>query len=301
MSGASPLRLLAVHAHPDDETITMGGLLAQCADRGIATSVICCTDGQEATIFDPGYAAREAEVRPRLKQIREEELRQACAILGVSELHFLEYGDLGMAGAETNEAPGAFWRAEVDRAVRRVVAHIRRFRPHVVVTYDSNGGYGHPDHIQAHRVTLLAVEAAYHALYPDLGPSWRVLKLYYTAFPLSEARRVAEMARNAGMNAPFGDADPDSLEFITPDEWVTTAVDCADQLSRKRAALRAHRSQLTEDFALLSVPEELLREHFPREYFQLVLSRVPTTTPETDVFAGLDGAVAGRSGSTSPG
>ena len=288
MSGdLAGLRLLTVHAHPDDETITMGGLLAQCADRGISTSVVCCTDGKVATIFDPEYAANEAEIRPRLKQIREAELRQACAILGVSEVNFLEYGDSGMAGTETNDAPGSFWRAPMDEAVGRVVAHIRRFRPHVVVTYDGNGGYGHPDHIQAHRVTLLAVEAAYHAVYPDLGPSWRVSKLYYTAFPRSEARRIAELAKTAGMKPPFGDTDPDSLEFITPDDWVTTAVNCRDQLGRKRQALSAHRSQLTEDFAMLSVPEEVLREHFPSEFFQLVVSRVPTGLPETDVFAGL--------------
>jgi N-acetyl-1-D-myo-inositol-2-amino-2-deoxy-alpha-D-glucopyranoside deacetylase len=287
VTDASELRLLAVHAHPDDETITMGGLLAQCADRRIATSVICCTDGKLATIFDPEYAANEAEIRPRLTEIREAELRQACEILGVAELHFLTYGDSGMAGTESNHAPGAFWQVDMDEAVSRVVAHIRRFRPHVVVTYDGNGGYGHPDHIQAHRVTLLAVEAAYHALYPELGPSWRVSKLYYTAFPRSEARRIAKMARMAGMKPPFGDADPDSLEFITPDDWVTTVVNCRDQLSRKRQALSAHRSQLTEEFALLSVPEELLREHFPNEHYQLVVSRVPTTLPETDVFAGL--------------
>ena len=97
MTDASELRLLAVHAHPDDETITMGGLLAQCADRGISTSVVCCTDGKVATIFDPEYAANEAEIRPRLKQIREAELREACAILGVSEVHFLEYGYFGIA------------------------------------------------------------------------------------------------------------------------------------------------------------------------------------------------------------
>jgi mycothiol conjugate amidase Mca len=290
VTGAPGLRLLAVHAHPDDETITMGGLLAQCADRGIATSVICCTDGKVATIFDPEYAANEAEIRPRLKEIREQELRRACDVLGVSEVHFLEYGDSGMAGTEANQAPGSFWRCDVDEAVRRVVGHIRRFRPQVVVTYDGNGGYGHPDHIQAHRVTVLAVEAAYHALYPDLGPSWRASKLYYTAFPRSEVRRVAEMAREAGIKPPFGDADPETLEFVTPDEWVTTTVNCRDQLSRKREALLAHRSQLTEDFALLSVPEEVMREHFPSEHFQLVLSRVPTSLPETDIFSGLVGA-----------
>jgi N-acetyl-1-D-myo-inositol-2-amino-2-deoxy-alpha-D-glucopyranoside deacetylase len=287
VSDVSELRLLAVHAHPDDETITMGGLLALCADRGIATSVVCCTDGKVATIFDPEYAAREDEIRPRLKEIREAELRQACTVLGVSEVHFLEFGDSGMAGTETNDAPGAFWRADFDEAVRRVVAEIRRFRPQVVVTYDGNGGYGHPDHIQAHRVTLVAFEAAYHAVYPDLGAPWRASKLYYTAFPLSEARRIAEMARSAGMKPPFGEADPESLEFITPDERVTTRVDCRDQLSRKREALIAHRSQLTEEFAMLSVPEEILREHFHDEFYQLAISRVPTSVPETDVFAGL--------------
>ncbi|HYA01423.1 MAG TPA: N-acetyl-1-D-myo-inositol-2-amino-2-deoxy-alpha-D-glucopyranoside deacetylase [Candidatus Binatia bacterium] len=284
---ARGLRLLTVHAHPDDETITMGGLLAQCADRGVATSVVCCTDGKVATIFDPEYAANEPEIRPRLKEIRADELRRACQILGVSEVNFLDYGDSGMAGTDTNNLPGAFWQVDMDEAVRRVVAHIRRFRPHVVVTYDSNGGYGHPDHIQAHRVTLLAVEAAYHALYPELGPSWRVSKLYYTAFPLSEARRAVEMARVAGMKPPFGETDPDALEFITPDEWVTTVVNVRDQLARKREALLAHRSQLTEDFALLSVPEAVLREHFFNEHYQLVVSRVPTALPESDVFAGV--------------
>jgi LmbE family N-acetylglucosaminyl deacetylase len=169
-----------------------------------------------------------------------------------------------------------------------VVAHIRRFQPHVVVTYDGNGGYGHPDHIQAHRVAVLAVEAAHSALYRDLGAGWRVSKLYYTAFPLSEAKRAVRMAVEAGMKPPFGDTDPETLEFITPDEWVTTVVDCREQVTRKREALTAHRSQLTEDFALLSVPEEVVREHFPSEFFQLVYSRVPTSLPESDVFAGLD-------------
>src|ERR1700694_5559359 len=109
----SGLRLLAVHAHPDDETITMGGLLARCADRGIATAVVCCTDGKVATIFDPEMAANESETRPRLKQIREDELREACRILGVAEVHFLEYGDSGMPGADTNQLPEAFWSVDI--------------------------------------------------------------------------------------------------------------------------------------------------------------------------------------------
>lgn len=286
------LRLLTVHAHPDDETITMGGLLAWCADRGIATSVICCTDGKVATIFDPEMAANEAEVRPRLKEIRVEELREACAILGVTEVHFLEYGDSGMPGADSNFVAEAFWRVEIDQAVRRVVEHIRRFRPHVVVTYDSNGSYGHPDHIQAHRVSLLAVEAANTVLYPELGSPWTVAKLYYTAFPMSEVRKAVEIARAAGMDPPFGVENPEELTFVTSDERVTTTVNCRDQVSRKRTALRAHRSQIAPDWPMLKIPEEIAREHFADEHFELVISRVPTRVPETDVFAGLEAVEA---------
>ena len=174
MTTEEGLRLLAVHAHQDDETITMGGLYALCADRGIRTCNICCTDGKLATIVDP--AMPEETTRPRLAEIRRGELLDACRILGVSEVQFLDYGDSGMAGADTNRLPEAFWMASLDDVTGRIVAHIRRFRPHVVVTYDGNGGYGHPDHIQAHRACVLAVEASPTALYPEAGPPWRVQK-----------------------------------------------------------------------------------------------------------------------------
>jgi N-acetyl-1-D-myo-inositol-2-amino-2-deoxy-alpha-D-glucopyranoside deacetylase len=282
----SELRMLAVHAHADDETITMGATLAQCADRGIATAVLCCTDGQLATIYAPDMD--EESTRPRLGEIRREELRAACALLGVSEVHFLGYHDSGMAGAESNDDPVAFWRASLDEATGAVVAHIRRFRPHVVVTYDGNGGYGHPDHIQAHRATLLAVEAAYLGkLYPSAGEPWRVSKLYYTAFPARAARRAVDLAAQFGAPSPFGDTAPEDLEFVTRDELVTTTVSAAPQMSRKLAALRAHHSQITDDFPYLAVPEELAREHFSDEYFQLAMSHVPVSVPETDLFAGL--------------
>jgi N-acetyl-1-D-myo-inositol-2-amino-2-deoxy-alpha-D-glucopyranoside deacetylase len=280
------LRLLAVHAHADDETITMGATLAQCADRGIRTSVLCCTDGQLATIYAADMP--EEATRPRLGEIRRDELRAACAVLGVSDVQFLGYHDSGMAGADSNHDPVAFWRASLDEATGAVVAHIRRFRPHVVVTYDANGAYGHPDHIQTHRATLLAVEAAYLAkMYPDTGEPWRVSKLYYTAFPARAARKAVDLAAQFGQPSPFGDTAPEDLEFVTRDELVTTTVSASAQMSRKLAALRAHRSQITEDFPYLSVPEELAREHFSDEYFQLVMSHVPVSVPETDLFAGL--------------
>ena len=275
---------MAVHAHADDETITMGGLLALCADRGIRTCNICCTDGKLATIVDPSMP--EETTRPRLAEIRKQELREACRILGVSEVEFLDYGDSGMAGEPTNDLPDAFWKASLHEVTGRIVEHIRRFKPHVVVTYDGNGAYGHPDHIQTHRAALLAVEAAYTAVYPEHGDPWRVQKLYYTAFPVHAMRRAIELAKNAGRESPFGVDDPEQLPFLTPDEWVTTTIDCRTTVDRKRAALRAHRSQIAPDWPLLAIPDELAAE-FADEYYQLVISRTPATLPETDVFAGV--------------
>ena len=163
----------------------------------------------------------------------------------------------------------------IDEAVGRVVEQIRRFRPHVVVTYDGNGGYGHPDHIQTHRATLLAIEAAQLGpMFKDAGDPWRVQKLYYTAFPRSSMRRAVEMAKNAGMEPPFGTDNPDDLPFLTPDEWVTTTIDCRSTVMRKRDALRAHRSQIAPDWPLLAIPDDIA-ELFADEYFQLTISRTP--------------------------
>jgi len=276
---------MAVHAHGDDETITMGGTLATYADRGVKTCVVCCTDGKLATIVDPNMP--EETTRPRLAEIREGELREACRILKVDEVEFLRYGDSGMADTPTNQLPDAFWMAPINEVTGRIVAEIRRFRPHVVVTYDGNGGYGHPDHIQTHRATLLAVEAARLVpMYKEAGEPWRVDKLYYTAFPRSQFERIVEMAKQAGIEPPFGEANPDEMAFLTPDEDVTTTIDCVDVIGRKREALRAHHSQISEDWPQLSMPDDVLRQ-FADEYFQLVISRKPAVLPETDLFAGI--------------
>ncbi|HVC42193.1 MAG TPA: N-acetyl-1-D-myo-inositol-2-amino-2-deoxy-alpha-D-glucopyranoside deacetylase [Candidatus Saccharimonadales bacterium] len=279
------LRLMAVHAHCDDETITMGGTLATYADRGVKTCVVCCTDGKLATIVDPDMP--EETTRPRLAEIREAELREACRILKVDEVEFLRYGDSGMAGTPTNQLPDAFWMVPLDEATGRIVAQIRRFRPHVVVTYDGNGAYGHPDHIQAHRATLLAVEAAHLSpTYKDAGEPWRVEKLYYTAFPRKEMKRIVQMAKQAGMDPPFGEENADEMAFLTPDEYVTTTISGKAVVARKREALRAHRSQISADWPQLTLPDEIAVQ-FADEFFQLVISRKPAVLPETDLFAGL--------------
>ena len=279
------LRLMAVHAHCDDETITMGGTLATYADRGVRTCVVCCTDGKLATIVDPDMP--EESTRPHLAEIREGELREACRILKVDEVEFLRYGNSGMAGTPTNFLPDAFWMVPIDEAVGKIVAQIRRFRPHVVVTYDGNGGYGHPDHIQTHRATLLAIEAArLKPMYKDAGETWRVEKMYYTAFPRAQFARMVEMAKQAGIDPPFGETSPDEMEFLTPDDEVTTTIDCVDVIGRKRDALRAHHSQISEDWPQLSMPDDVLKQ-FADEYLQLVISRKPAVLPETDLFAGI--------------
>lgn len=279
--------LLAVHAHADDETITMGGTLALYASRGVRTANVCCTDGRLATIVDPEMV--EEEVRPRLGEVRHAELTAALDILGVGENHWLGYHDSGMVGSDTNQDPESFWMTPLDSIVRRLVGIIREFRPDVVATYDAYGSYGHPDHVQAHRATLLAVEAAHHGrVYPEIGTPWRVSKLYYTAFARSSVLKIIEMARRAGMESPFGE-DADAVEFGTPDELITARIDCADFTSVKRRALVAHRSQIGSDFPLMRMPDELLREHFPTEHYSLALSRVPVSPPEDDLFAGIAG------------
>ena len=279
--------LLAVHAHADDETITMGGTLALYASMGVRTANVCCTDGRLATIVDPSMP--EEETRPRLGEVRRAELEEACSILGVGEVHWLGYHDSGMEGTESNRDPESFWMQPLDGVVGRLVGIIREFRPDVVVTYDSYGAYGHPDHVQAHRATLLAVEAAQHPkMYPAAGSAWRVSKLYYTAFARSSVRKIIELSRRAGTESPFGE-DPDAVEFGTPDELITARIDFRDHIAAKRRALTAHRSQISADFPLMKVPEEVLREHFPTEHFSLAMSRVPVSPPEDDLFAGIAG------------
>ena len=281
------LRLMSVHAHADDESITMGGTLATYSARGVSACNVCCTDGELATIVAADMP--EETTRPRLGEIRREELRHACAELGVERVEFLGYHDSGMAGSESAARAEAFAMQPVGTAAERICRLLREFRPHVVVTYDGYGGYGHPDHIQTHRATLVAVEASHlAAVFPDAGAPWRVSKLYYTAFPKSNLRRMVEMALAAGMPHPFDGRDVDELEFGTPDELVTTSVDVRAGISAQRAALRAHRSQISESFPMLSAPEELIREHFGHEHYQLAMSRVPVALSETDLFAGVE-------------
>jgi len=278
--------LLEVHAHPDDESITSGGLFAWCAERGIVTVLVTCTGGEVGEIVDP--TIDKAIVQPQLANIREGELRQACGILGIDHLELLGYRDSGMAATPDNEHPDAFTRVDSGEAAARLVRIFRAYRPDVVVTYDENGGYGHPDHIKAHRVTMEAFDLAADAKFaPELGAPWQAAKLYYTAVPRSRLRRLARALRSRGVKTRWGDVDPDQIAFGTPDERVTTTVDARRYADLKMRAMLAHRSQIDPDGWMLSLEDELRREIWGWESFTRARSTVDAPLPEADVFAGL--------------
>lgn len=280
--------LLAVHAHPDDEVIATGGVLADAAARGLRVKVVTCTDGRRGEIVGAGMDPEE--VRPRLAEVREGELADALAALGVTEHAFLGYHDSGMMGVEGNLDPDSFWQADLHDAIGRLVAQIRDFQPSVVVTYDAFGGYGHPDHIQTHRVTVLAVEAAaMQVLYPDAGPPWRTPKLYYSSFPKSAIAQANQMFLANGLPSPFGeDVDPADIAMGTEDALITTTVDVSAHLQAKQVALRAHVSQIAADSFFLNVPDEMVSGFYGTEWFVRRHSSVSVPDGmETDLFAGL--------------
>jgi N-acetyl-1-D-myo-inositol-2-amino-2-deoxy-alpha-D-glucopyranoside deacetylase len=273
------LGLLCVHAHPDDETIATGGVLLRAAADGHRTAVVTCTGGELGEIAGEGMDP--AAVRPRLGELRRAELGAALAILGAGPPRLLGYRDSGMAGTPGNDDPRSFWRAAFDDAVGRVVEEIRAFRPDVVVTYDAFGLYGHPDHVQAHRVTLAAAEAsAMPGLYPQAGPPWRVRKLYLATVPRSFSEEANAMLLAHGLASPFAGVG-------VPDGWVRATVDVRAHVAAKVAALRAHASQVGPGSFFLNLPPALHERGYGTEWFLRQRSDVEVPAHEDDLFTGL--------------
>lgn len=279
------LRLMCVHAHPDDEVIGTGGTLLRCAEEGIATAVVTCTGGERGEIHNMD----DAEIRPRLAEVRRAELQRSLELLGVGAGRLLGYVDSGMMGEEGNDDPASFWRAPLHEAIGRLVGHIREFRPHVLVTYDAFGGYGHPDHIQTHRVGLLAAEAcALGALYPEAGAPWRISKVYLSSFPKSAIFRFATTMVEMGMESPFGEFERvEDVPMGARDDELGAGIDVTPFLDRKMAALKAHTSQIASDSFFLTIAPELVVEAFGTEWFVRHRSDVPAQGVEDDLFAGL--------------
>jgi N-acetyl-1-D-myo-inositol-2-amino-2-deoxy-alpha-D-glucopyranoside deacetylase len=286
--------LMAVHAHPDDEVFGTGGILARYSREGVQTVLVTATRGEVGEIVDPTLddAGREA-IRRELGKVREKELRESVSILGVKELRFLEFQDSGMVGTAENKNPHSFYQANFDEAVKRLVKLIREFKPQVIVTYNEWGGYGHPDHVQAHRVTLAAFLAADEArFYPDLElPVWKPSKLYYTLVPKSLFAQAAEMGRKLGIDGPWNNPGFDMASIMgDPDERITTKIDAREYFNLKKMALAAHRTQIAPDNFMFKMPDEMMREGMGIENFQL-FSGTPHPNPETgyedDMFAGI--------------
>jgi LmbE family N-acetylglucosaminyl deacetylase len=283
--------LMAVHAHPDDESSGTGGLLRLAAERGHTTVLVTCTNGDLGDVKDPRLRLKPLENpadRRRLAEVRHAELRHAAAILRVRHLYLLGYHDSGMHGWETNTAPHAFAQARLEEVVDQLVPIIRQHRPDVVVTYDEHGGYGHPDHIMAHRVTMAALAAAAAITHcPEAGTPWHPQKIYYTAWARSDALRALKMLHRLGQQTCLRDPDFDPHSLGCPDELITTRVNVRQVLWAKWQALFAHRSQMQQRdffwwFVRLTGPWL-----YQYESFRCVYSPLPLHRPESDVFAGL--------------
>ncbi|WP_241037115.1 N-acetyl-1-D-myo-inositol-2-amino-2-deoxy-alpha-D-glucopyranoside deacetylase [Blastococcus litoris] len=293
-------RMLLVHAHPDDETINNGATMARYVAEGAQVTLLTCTLGEEGEILVPELEQLAADQADQLGGYRIWELRAAMEALGVTDIRFLggagRYRDSGMMGVPSNEKPRAFWNADLDEAVGHAVAVVREVRPQVVVTYDENGGYGHPDHIQAHRVAMGAVAAAADPAYrPDLGEAWSVSKVYWNCMPRSVLQQGIEAMAAAGDDTFFeGVTSADDLPFAVPDEVVTAAVDASAFGRHKDAAMRAHPTQILVDGPFFALSNNLGLEVLGVEYYRLVQGERGPAGPapegwEDDLFAGLPG------------
>jgi LmbE family N-acetylglucosaminyl deacetylase len=305
---------MTVHAHPDDESIGTGGSMAKAVAAGHRVVLVTCTRGEMGEIVIPELDTPDNH--RRLGELRAVELERAMAHLGVTEWENLGYRDSDMMDRPGNRDPRSFWRADLDEAAGRMVWLIRTYQPDVITTYNDFGGYGHPDHIRTHDVTVRAFpRAGDPAWYPEqlapehggTGPSseagglapWTPSKLYEQAIPASVRMRMeAAMAERGEKSwwAPPDDATPEQIaemeafaaRMLVPDEAITTWVDTSGApLEAKWNAMHEHATQLAEDFPFFAMGLDGWRNGWAKEAFILRESRVETSRPETDLFAGI--------------
>ncbi len=289
-------RLLLVHAHPDDESIGTGVTMARYAAEGAAVTLVTCTRGEEGEVLVPSLAQLAAAADDQLGPHREVELAAAMVELGVSDHRFLggsgRWRDSGMMGTPSNDRPDVFWKADLVEAAAELVSVIRETRPQVVVTYDTFGGYGHPDHIQAHRVAMYASQLAGAAGFrPELGPAWSVSKIYWLALPRSVMQNGIDALIAAGGSGFFGVESVDDLPFLTDDAAVTTHIEALNLEPAKLAALRAHATQVPDDHGFFRLAELMGPQAMGNEFFTLAYGPkgpdLDADGRERDLFSGV--------------
>nr|WP_158888634.1 mycothiol conjugate amidase Mca [Amycolatopsis anabasis] len=283
------MRLMAVHAHPDDESSKGAATMARYVAEGHQVMVVTCTGGEAGSPLNP--AMDTPEVRANMTEIRREEMARAAKILGVQH-RWLGFVDSGLPeGDPLPPLPeGSFGVVPLEEPTEALVRVIREFRPHVILTYDENGGYPHPDHIRTHEISVAAFDAAAEPdRFPDAGEPWQPLKLYYLhGFSRARMQAFHEALTERGLESPYEDWlkrwDPDKADIM---ERVTTRVECADYFEVRDEALKAHATQIDPNSRWFAVPLEMQRELWPTEEYELVRSLVDSTLPEDDLFAGV--------------
>lgn len=297
-------RLLLVHAHPDDESIGQGATMAKYAAEGRGITLVTCTGGEMGEILVPELEHLAADKEDRLGEHRRGELAEAMKALGVTDHRYLggfgTYRDSGMKWHDDGHAvaaddihENAFWHADLTEAANHLVSVIREVRPQVMVTYDEFGGYGHPDHIQAHRVaTYAAALAAVPSYRTDLGEAWDIAKIYWGAMSESRMRASLRALRDAGDTTAFEGMDPDGPlpPFITADENLSAVVDAQDHVEQKMDAMRAHATQITTDGPFFALSNNVGSMAWGLEFFRIAKGtrgEVNEDGLETDLFAGL--------------
>ena len=285
---AERLRLMAVHAHPDDESSKGAATMARYVADGVEVMVVTCTGGERGDILNPALIDDPA-VAADIAAFRRGEMAKAAAVLGVQHA-CLGFVDSGLPEGDPLPPlpPGCFGLMDVAVAAEPLVAQLRSFRPHVMVTYDENGGYPHPDHIMCHKVSVAAFEAAGDpSAYPGTGEAWQPLKLYYDrTFTRSKVVAFHQALQAQGLESPFGDW----LEHWPDGEQplVTTRVSCSDYFPVRDEALKAHATQIDPEGPFFRLPIELQQSIWPTEDFQLSRSLIGVELPEDSLFAGVE-------------
>ena len=283
----STLRLMLVHAHPDDETINNGITMSYYADKGHHVTLVTCTRGEEGEVLVPDLAHLASDQQDRLGEHREGELADAMEILGVTDFRFLgmpsrRYRDSGMMGTPPNERSESFWKSDLELASDDLAEVMLEIKPHVLITYDEFGGYGHPDHIKANQIAMRAAE--------KIRTEWQIQKIYWNTIPISVIEEGIEAMKDSGSQF-FGVDKAEDFPFAKPDSMVTSVITDESLVERKMAAMRAHATQITVDGPFFALSNNLGVKVWGQEFYTLVYGDVAgpfdDNGREIDLFAGI--------------